>query len=115
LLRQPEIQNLRVSPIRHENIRGLDIPVHDSFRVRRIQRVRNFNPPLHQLLDRHRPLCDAFPQCLPLQAFHRNERASAVLSYVVYRANVWVIQSGGRFCFSLEPFQRLRVVRQVFR
>jgi hypothetical protein len=43
------------------------------------------------------------------------KRASAVLSYVVYRANVWVIQSGGRFCFSLEPFQRLRVVRQVFR
>ena len=38
-LREPKIQNLRVPPSGHEDIRRLDVTVNDSFGVRRIQRI----------------------------------------------------------------------------
>src|SRR5215472_7114439 len=115
LLRQSKIEHLCVAAFRQENIGRLDIPVHDPLRMRRVQRIRDFNAPLHQLVQRHRPLRDALPQRLPFQAFHRDERASALLANVVDRANVRMIQPRRRLRFPLEAFQRLCVIGQLFR
>ena len=42
-LRQPEVQNLGVPALGHENIRRLDVAMNDPLGVRRIQRVCNFD------------------------------------------------------------------------
>jgi hypothetical protein len=46
--------NLGVTTIRNENVRGLDVPMHNPLRVCRVQRICNFCPQLQQLLDRER-------------------------------------------------------------
>ena len=40
-LRQPEIENLRMSPPRHEDVGRLDVAMHDPLAVRRIEPVGN--------------------------------------------------------------------------
>ncbi len=41
--RQSKIENLRVAALGNENIRRLDVAVNDAFRVRRVERVGDFN------------------------------------------------------------------------
>ena len=43
LFGQPEIQNLSVTALRHENVRRFDVAVNDALAVRRVQRVRNLD------------------------------------------------------------------------
>jgi hypothetical protein len=70
---------------------GLDIAVDDSFGVRRIQRVGNFNPPLQHLLKRKRLAGNAVLQGLPVEKLHRDELLAVLLADVVDGANVRVI------------------------
>ncbi len=42
-LGQPEIQHLGVPALGHENIRGLDVAMHDALRMRRIQPIGNLD------------------------------------------------------------------------
>ena len=42
-LREAEIENLRVPPLGHKDIRRLDVAMHDAFGVRDIHRVGNFD------------------------------------------------------------------------
>jgi hypothetical protein len=42
-LGQPEIQDLGVPTLSHENIRGLDVAVNDTLRVSCIQRIGNLD------------------------------------------------------------------------
>jgi hypothetical protein len=41
--RQTEIQNLRVPAFRDKDVRRFNITVDNTFRVRRVQRIRNFD------------------------------------------------------------------------
>jgi len=50
-LGQAEIQDFCVAALGDEDIRGLDIPVNDAFRVRRIERVGHINGDFHQPLE----------------------------------------------------------------
>jgi hypothetical protein len=58
---------------------------------------------------------DAFFQRHTIQKFHRDERVAGVLSDVMNRANVGMIQRGSGLGFALEAFKRIRVVRHIFR
>ena len=51
---QTKVQNLGVPAIGDENVRGLDVPMNDSLRVRGVQRIGNFGPQFQQLLDRRK-------------------------------------------------------------
>jgi hypothetical protein len=104
-----------VSARGHENIRGLDVPVHDPFRVRRVQRVRNLDSQLQQRFHFQRTPGDPVLQRHPFQKFHRNERMPVVLADFVDCANIGVIQRGRRPRLAAKAFQRRRILRHVHR
>jgi len=108
--REPEVENLRLTSIRHEDVCGLDVPVDDSFRVGGIQSIGNLDAQIEHRLDLHRLATDSVPQCLPLQQFHGDEASSIGLVDLVDRADVRVVQRGRSLGFPLEAAEGLRVV-----
>ena len=48
-LRQAKIQDFRLSPFYEKDIRGLDVTVHDTLGVGRIEPVRDLNADLREL------------------------------------------------------------------
>ena len=55
---QSEIENLRVSAFRNKNISGLDVPVNDSFGVRCVERIGDFDGNTQQLFQFDRATAD---------------------------------------------------------
>ena len=49
-LRQTEVQNLRLAPRGHEDVRRLDVAVDDALGVRRVQPVGNLNAQVQHFL-----------------------------------------------------------------
>jgi len=60
-LRQPEIENLRLTSIRHEDVRWLDVPVDDALRVRRVERIGDRDAQIEYRLDLQRFASDPVP------------------------------------------------------
>jgi hypothetical protein len=114
-LGQPEIENLGVPAIGHENIRGFDVPVHDSLPVRRIQRVGKLRSDLQQRLDRERLALDAMFQRPAFQKLHRDEGLTFVLIDFMDGADIRVIEGGRGARFPLESLEGLVVSRQRLR
>ena len=89
---QPEIQNLCLPAIRHKNIRRLDVAMHDSFFVRRIQRVRQLNSNFQRAPECQRSLYQQRVERLALKQFHGKKCFAAVLFNRVHRTNPRMIQ-----------------------
>ena len=100
--RQPEVQNLRLPSICYKDVRGLHVPVDDSFRVRGVERIGDLDGQIEHCFDLQWLAIDLVPQRLPLQQFHRNEGPSIRFINFVDSADVRVVQGGCGFGFSLE-------------
>ncbi len=109
-LRQPEVENLCLTSIRDEDVRGLDVPVDDSFRVCGIERVGDLDAQIEHRFDLQRLASDPVPERLPLQQFHGDEGSPIGLVDLVDRADVRVVQGGRSFGLPLETAESLRVV-----
>ena len=107
-LRQPEIQNLRLSSIRDEDVRGLDVAVDDALRVGRVQSIGDLDAKIEHSLDLQRLAADPVPERLPLQQFHGDEGSPIGLVNLVDRADVRVVQGGRSLGFPLETAEGLR-------
>src|SRR5580658_8273559 len=97
--RQPEVENLHLSSIRGEYVRGLDVPMDDPLRMCRIQCICNLDAQIEYRLELQRLASDSVPERLPLQQFHGDEGSPIGLVNLVDRADVRVVQRGG--CLSL--------------
>ena len=106
---QAEVQNLGVSALGDEDVRGLDVAMHDAFGVRGVQRVGD--------LDGERADCsisiglaaDAMLQRQAFQKLHGDEGLAVLFADVVDRADVGMIQRGRGLRFALKARQRLRI------
>ena len=87
-LRQPEIENLRLTPIRDEDVRGLDVPVDDALRVCGVERIGDLDAQIEHRLDLHRLASDSVPERLALQQFHSDEGSPIGLVNLVDGADV---------------------------
>ena len=119
-LRQAEIQNLRLAASRHKKVRGLDIAMDDALRLCRLQCIRDLNGEIQELLRwQGRGTRRSYPQAvlkrLALQKLHDDEGLTFVLSNLVNRADIGVIECRGSLRFTLEPFQGLSVLGEFFR
>src|SRR5208282_2168730 len=110
---QPEIQNLRLTSTRDENVCGLDVPMDDTLRVSRIECVGDLDAHIKHRLDLHRLASNPVPERLPLQQFHCDEGSPICLVNLVDRANVRVIQRGRSLGFPLEAAESLCIVGEV--
>ena len=72
-LGKSEIENLRVAALGHEDVRGLDVPVHDAPPMRGVQRIGNLNPQFQHLFRRKWPTADEMLQRFTIQKLHSDE------------------------------------------
>ena len=114
-LRQAEIQDLRGPAVHEEDVRGLDVAVHDSLRVRRIQAVGDLDADLQELRNLDGLDGDAVLEGLAFEQFHRDEGPAFELSDVVDRADVGVIERRCRARFPAKPLDRLGIPGNVVR
>jgi hypothetical protein len=49
--RQPEVQNLCLPPVRDKDVRGLDVPVDDAFRMGGVESIGDLDAQIEHRLD----------------------------------------------------------------
>jgi hypothetical protein len=91
-LRETEVEQLRVPTRRDEDVRGLDIAVHNGGAMRRIQRIGDVDADPKQFVQRRHAFSEAFAERFAVEPFHGDERNAVVLEDLVNRADVWVIE-----------------------
>ena len=89
--------------------------MNDSFAVSRVQRIGNLNRQAQEHVGLQRPPADAMLQRDAFQKLHRNEGLSVLLANIVYRADIGMIQCGGRLGFALKTCQGLRIAGNILR
>src|SRR5208282_5887606 len=114
-LGQPEIENLRLTSIRNEDVRGLDVAMDDAFGVSCIEPIGNLDAQIKHLLDPQRLARDPVSERLTLQQFHGDEGSPIGLIDLVDGANARMVQRGRGFGLALESAESLRVVSQSVR
>ena len=112
---QAEIENLRLPKIGYEEICRLDVAMNDVLRVRRFERRKNLNRKLQNAFGIERLARDALAECFALQQLHGDKRLAVGFIHLVDRANIGMIQRGGRASFAPKSLERLRVLFQILR
>ena len=82
----------------------------DALRVCRVEGIGNLDAQIEHRLDPQRLASNPVPECLPLQQFHGDERASVDLVDFVDSANVRVVQRRRGFGLALEAAESLCVM-----
>jgi hypothetical protein len=78
-LRETEVQDLHLSAVVDHEIGGLQVPVRDPFRVRRLERVRDLDPVVEELVDLDALPAHALGERRALDELHHDEGAPVVL------------------------------------
>jgi hypothetical protein len=89
-----KIEDLRLTSIRDEDVRGLDVAMDDTLRMCRVERVRDLDAQIENRLDLQRLATDPKPERLPLLQLHGDKGSPIGLINLVYRADVRVVQGG---------------------
>src|SRR5713101_2520547 len=96
-------------------IRGFNVAVNDSFGVGGIERVGDFDAERKQSFQFHGTLGDAVLQRRAFQKLHGDEGFPTLLTDVMDRADVGMIQCGRGLRFSLESGESMRIPGYIFR
>jgi hypothetical protein len=106
LLREPEVQNLRVARQCHQNVGRLEVAVDNPARVRRVERIGHLHGNRQRLGQWHGPARDPCRERLPLDEFHRDEMPAIAFADVVNRADIRMIERGGGASLATETLRR---------
>ena len=112
-LRQAEVEQLGLAALGHEDVGGLDVPVHDAARVRGLEGVGDLDAEIEQRVELEGSRGEAVAQRLAFEQLHGDEGPPVVLVDVVDRADVGVLERGGGARLALQPLEGLRVARQL--
>ncbi len=82
----------------------------DALGVRRIERIRDLNSDIDDLIERQRPAGNAMLQRHPIQELHGDEPLAIAFIDLMNGANVRVIQRRGSLRLALEASERLRIL-----
>jgi hypothetical protein len=103
-----EVEQLRLTSLRDEHVRGLDIAMNDALAVRGIEGVRELAAGIQDLFERKRAVLNAPAQRLALEELHRDEVPAFVDADVIDRADVRMVQRRCDARFAQEPLDILR-------
>ncbi len=107
--RKTEVENLDHARVSDQQIRRLQIPMHDAFVVCRGQSACNLNRQLDRLADRQRAVLQPFLQRDAGEQFGNDIRRLLVAADVVDDKNVGVIERRSRASLLFEPPHPIRV------
>ena len=110
-LRETKIQNLGTA-LREENIGGLDVAMHDAFRMSSVESAGHLHRDVEQFVHRHRLAIDAMPQRLAFEQLHDDERTGVLLVNLMNGADVGIVQRGCGAGFALKSLESLGVLGQ---
>ena len=113
-LGEAEVHDLHVAPLGQENVCGLDVAMHDALRVRGVKGVGDLDAEIDNLVDLERAAGDAIVEVLALHPLHHDEWLALVLTDVVHRADVGMVQCGGGPRFDAKPFNGLAISDEIF-
>ena len=113
--RQAKVEHLHLSAVADEKVGGLDVAMHNSFGVRRLQRIGDLNRHGQQFFHAKRLARHQLPKRLPFQQLHDDEVLAAVLFDRVDGADVGMIQRRSGARLALKAFDQLIVLRHRFR
>jgi hypothetical protein len=98
-----------------DNIGGFQVAVNDALLMRVTQRIAQLEHDIYRAVYCQVSAFNEIAQQLTVDVGHRNEVAAFVLTNLVNRDYVGVMQCGGRFSFVLEPLEGFRIPRYVGR
>ena len=111
---EAEVEDLDLSTIDQEEICRLDVAMDNSSTVCPVEGVSHLNADVDDLMDLEGlGTGEAVSQRQAFHQFHDEEGSAFVLADVVDRADVRVIQRGGRPGFGSEPFHGRQIIGQV--
>ena len=107
-LRQAEVEQLDAAPGEHD-VRGLQIPMDDRVSMCLVERVGDLNRVPKRLVERQCAFLQAFSQRLPFEVLHDEVVDAVLLTNIMERADMRVIQRRDGAGFALEAFAELRI------
>jgi len=113
--RQPEIENLRLTSIRNEDVRWLDVSMDDALRMCCIERVGNLDAEIEHRFDLQRFSSDLVLEGLTFEVLHSDEGPSFIFPNVVNRADIRVIECRGSTSLPLKALKCLPILGHFFR
>ena len=114
-LRDAEVEHLRLPAARDEDVRRLDVAVHDALGVRGIERVGDLDRDVERAIEGQRPARDLFLERAAVEQLHHHVLLAVVLADVVQRADVRMVQRRGDARLATEPVERLAARGQLRR
>src|SRR5690242_6457575 len=93
-LRKPEVENLGVTALGHEDIGGLDVAMNDALGVGGVERVSDFDGERKNQFGVHGTVADSVLQSQAIQKLHGDERQVFAFPNLVNRADIRVIERG---------------------
>src|SRR5580700_11222360 len=113
--RQSKVENLRMTALGYEDVRGLNVAVDNSLRVSSFQSIRCLDAKFQQLVRGNRLFADSLLQRLPFQQLHDDHRLAIMFLHFINRADVRVVQGGSGPRLSLEAAERTWVPSDFIR
>ena len=111
-----EVEELHLAAPRQHDVRRLDVAMNDVGVVRCRHRARHLHRDVERLVDRHRPAGDPLLQRLPFVVRHRQEHAAIWrLVDLVDRADIRMVERGGRLRLGDEPVAGVAILRRLDR
>src|SRR5207245_5031161 len=108
--REPEIQNFRLTSIRNEDVRWLDVSMDDALRMCCIERVGNLDAEIEHRFDLQRFSSDLVLEGLTFEVLHSDEGPSFIFPNVVNRADIRVIECRGSASLLLKALKCLPIL-----
>ena len=112
-LRDTEVRDFHASVFIEEQVFGLDVPVHDSVFVRKLQRFADGRHDGQRLLRCEASRFHRLPQIHAIDELHQQEKVSARLPEVVDGHDVRMVQPGERLRFVAEAFRKHRIAHAL--
>ena len=112
-LRQPEVEYFHLAVIGDEDVRRLDVAVHDAGMMGSLEGVGDLTAEVEHHIDRQRSAVDPAAERAALEQLHHEKRQAVVLADVVHRADVRVIQRGRRARLALKSLGGDRILQQL--
>ncbi len=113
-LGQSKVEDLRVPAFGDEDVRGLDVAMHDSSRMSGVECVRDFDGERQEDCFLQGTTGDAVRQGHAVQKLHGDEGMAVLFANVVDGADIGMVQGGSGLGFALKTSESVGIAGNVF-